>query len=84
MGLSIPTVPANPLASLIVEHGGEPLFILSEVALYRCRAAELRQEVTQTHWADVRERVLKLAEQYELLADSLEISESATAGCGGL
>ena len=64
--------PANPLASMIVAHEGEPLFAQSEVALYRARARELRLEATQTSWPDVRERVLRLAEEYELLADSLD------------
>jgi hypothetical protein len=77
MGVLIPTptVPANPLASLIVEHEEEALFALSEVALYRYRAEELRLEAHLTNWSDVRERLLKLAEQYEILADSLERDE---------
>jgi hypothetical protein len=72
MGASTKHAPANPLASMIVAHQGEPLFAQSEVALYRARARELRLEATQTSWPDVRERVLRLAEEYELLADSLD------------
>ena len=73
MGASTKHAPANPLASMIVvAHEGEPLFAQSEVALYRARARELRLEATQTSWPDVRERVLRLAEEYELLADSLD------------
>ena len=59
----------------IVEHEEEALFALSEVALYRCRAEELRLEAHLTNWLDVRERLLNLAEQYEILADSLELNE---------
>jgi hypothetical protein len=76
MGASTKHAPANPLASMIVVHEGEPLFAQSEVALYPARARELRLEATQTSWPDVRERVLRLAEEYELLADSLEPSSS--------
>ena len=72
MGASTKHAPANPLASMIIAHEGEPLFAQSEVALYRARAEELRLEATQTSWPDVRERVLRLAEEYELLADSLD------------
>ena len=72
MGASTKHAPANPLASMIVAHEGEPLFAQSEVALYRARARELRLEAIQTSWPDVRERVLRLAEEYELLADSLD------------
>ena len=72
MGASTKHAPANPLASMIVAHEVEPLFAQSEVALYRARARELRLEATQTSWPDVRERVLRLAEEYELLADSLD------------
>jgi hypothetical protein len=39
---------------------------------YRARAAELRREGDQTSWLDVRERVLALAKEYDLLAGSLE------------
>ena len=70
MGVFLPLRPTNPLASLIVEHEETPP--LSEAELYRTRAAELRQEGEQTSWPDVRDRVLVLAEQYDLLADSLE------------
>ena len=68
MGVSIPQIPENPLASMIAEHEEESL---TEVALYRARAEELRQESYQTSWPDVAERVLRLAEQYHKLADSL-------------
>jgi hypothetical protein len=54
---------------MIIAHERESQ---SEVTLYRSRAAELRQESVQTSWLDVRERLLALAEQYDLLADSLE------------
>jgi hypothetical protein len=54
---------------MIIAHERESQ---SEVALYRSRAAELRQESVQTSWPDIRERLLALAEQYDLLADSLE------------
>jgi hypothetical protein len=54
---------------MIIAHERESQ---SEVTLYRSRAAELRQESVQTSWPDVRERLLALAEQYDLLADSLE------------
>jgi hypothetical protein len=74
MGTSTRLTPANPLASMIIAHEGEPLFAQSEVALYRARAEELRLESAQTSWPDVRERVIRLAEEYELLADSLEPS----------
>jgi len=70
MGVSIPQIPENPLASMIAEHEEESPS-LTEVALYRARAEELRQESYQTSWPDVAERVLKLAEQYHKLADSL-------------
>lgn len=70
MGVSLPLLPTNPLASLIVEHEGAPL---SEAGLYRARAAELRQEGEVTSWPDVRERVRALAEEYDLLAESLEL-----------
>ena len=43
------------------------------------RAQELRQESVQTSWPDVRKRVLALAEQYDLLADSLERSGATGA-----
>ena len=69
MDTPISRVPANKLLSMIIAHEGDSL---SEVALYRSRAAELRQESVQTSWPDVRERLLALAEQYDLLADSLE------------
>jgi hypothetical protein len=72
MGITTRQTRANPLASMIVAHEGEPLIAQSEVALYRARAEELRLEAGQTSWPDVRERVLRLAEQYELLADSVE------------
>jgi hypothetical protein len=61
---------------MIIAHEEEPLFAQSEVALYRARAEELRLEGAQTSWPEVRERVLKLAEEYELLAGSLEPSSS--------
>ena len=72
MGASIRFTPANPFASIIIAHEGEPLIAQSEVALYRARARELRLEAIQTSWPDVRERVRRLAEEYELLADSLD------------
>ena len=72
MGASIHPDFTNPLAIMIAEHEGEALSSESEVALYRVRAQELRQESVQTSWPDVRERVLALAQQYDLLADSLE------------
>ena len=40
----------------------------------RASAEELRLEGAQTSWPEVSERVVRLAEQYELLADSLEPS----------
>jgi len=66
----LPLRPTNPLASMIVEHEETPP--LSEADLYRARAAELRQEGELTGWPDVRERVLALAKEYDLLAGSLE------------
>ena len=54
---------------MIIAHEEE---LQSEVALYRSRAAELRQESIQTSRPDICERVLALAEQYDLLANSLE------------
>jgi len=74
MDTSAPHTPANPLASMIIAHEGEPQFAQSEVALYRARAEELRLEGAQTSGPEVRERVLRLAEEYELLAESLESS----------
>ena len=74
MATSTPYTPANPLASMIIAHEGEPLIAQSEVALYRARAKELHLEGAQTSWPDVRERVIRLAEEYERLADSLESS----------
>ena len=74
MGASTRHTPAKTLASMIIAHEGEPLIAQSEVALYRARAEELRLEGAQTSWQEVRERVIRLAEQYELLADSLEPS----------
>jgi hypothetical protein len=59
---------------MIVEHEEAPL--LSESELYRLRAEELRQEGEQTSWRDVRERVLALAKEYDLLAESLKQLES--------
>jgi hypothetical protein len=49
MGISIPLTPANPLASMIIAHEGDPLIVQSEAALYRARADELRQEADQTN-----------------------------------
>ena len=43
---------------------------------YRARAAELRREGDQTNWLDVRERVLALAKEYDLLAESVKQLES--------
>jgi len=74
MDTSAPYTPANPLASMIEAHEEEPLIAQSEVALYRARARELRLEGAQTSWLDVRERVIRLAAEYELLADGLESS----------
>ena len=62
--------PPNPLASMIVEH--EDVSSMSEAEIYSVRAAELRQEAKQTHWPDVRDRVLALAEEYDLLAKYLQ------------
>jgi hypothetical protein len=59
---------------MIVAHEEEPLIAQSEVALYRARAKELHLEGAQTSWPEVRERVIRLAEEYERLADSLESS----------
>ena len=59
---------------MIVAHEEEPLIAQSEVAIYRARAKELHLEGAQTSWPDVRERVIRLAEEYERLADSLESS----------
>ena len=59
---------------MIVAHEEEPLIAQSEVALYRARAKELHLEGAQTSWPDVRERIIRLAEEYERLADSLESS----------
>ena len=69
MAARISRVSGNKLLSMIIAHERESQ---SEVTLYRSRAAELRQESVQTSWPDVRERLLALAEQYDLLADSLE------------
>ena len=69
MAALISRVSANKLLSMIIAHERESQ---SEVTLYRSRAAELRQESAQTSWPDVRERLLALAAQYDLLADSLE------------
>ena len=74
MATSTPYTPANPLASMIIAHEGEPLSAQSEVALYLARAKELHLEGAQTSWPDVRERIIRLAEEYERLADSLESS----------
>ena len=74
MATSTPYTPANPLARMIIAHEGEPLIAQSEVALYRARAKELHLEGAQTSWPDVRERIIRLAEEYERLADSLESS----------
>ena len=63
-------IPTNPLADMIVEH--EDVSSMSEAEIYSARAAELRQEAKQTHWQDVRDRVLALAEEYDLLAKCLE------------
>jgi len=70
MGVSSSLTPDNPLASMIAEH--EDASSMSEARIYQARAAELRQEAKQTHWADVRDRVLALAEEYHLLAESLD------------
>ena len=70
MGVSSSLTPNNPLASMIVEH--QEARLPSEAGLYRNRAAELRQEGELTSWPDVRDRVLALAKEYELLAESLE------------
>jgi hypothetical protein len=72
--ISLPLPPPNPLASMIVEH--QEARPLSESELYRVRAAELRQEGEQTSWQDVRERVLALAKEYDLLAESVKQLES--------
>ena len=69
-GVSLSLPPANPLASMIEEH--EDTSSVSEAGIYRARAAELRQEAKQTHWLDVRDRVLALAEEYDLLAKHVE------------
>ena len=69
MAALISRVSANKLLSTIIAHERE---LQSELTLYRSRAAELRQESVQTSWPDVRERLLALAEQYDLLADSLK------------
>jgi hypothetical protein len=69
MAALISRVSAKKLLSMIIAHERESQ---SEVTLYRSRAAELRQESAQTSWPDVRERLLALAAQYDLLADSLE------------
>ena len=76
MGASIHSSFTNPLAIMIAGHEGEALLSQSEVALYRVRAQELRQESVQTSWPDVRDRVLALADQYDLLADCLERSDA--------
>ena len=70
VGVSLSLPPTNPLASMIVEH--EDTSSVSEAGIYRARAAELRQEAKQTHWLDVRDRVLALAEEYDLLAKHVE------------
>ena len=70
VGVSLSLTPTNPLASMIVEH--EDTSSVSEAEIYRARAAELRQEAQQTHWPDVRDRVLALAEEYDLLAGHVE------------
>ena len=75
MGESIHSSFTNPLAIMIAEHEGEALASQSEVALFRVRAQELRQESVLTSWPDVRARVLALAKQYDLLADRLEQSK---------
>ena len=61
---------------------GTALLCQSDVALYRVRIQELRQEGVQTSWPDVRDRVLALAEQYDLLADSLERSGASAPSQG--
>jgi hypothetical protein len=61
---------------------GTALLCQSNVALYRVRVQELRQEGVQTSWPDVRDRVLALAEQYDLLADSLERSRASAPSQG--
>jgi len=66
VGVSLSLTPTNPLASMIAEH--EDASSMSEAEIYRARAAELRQEAKQTHWPDVRDRVLALAGEYDLLA----------------
>ena len=70
VGVSLSLTPTNPLASMIVEH--EDVSSMSEAETYCARAAELRQEAKQTHWPDVRDRVLALAEEYDLLAGHVE------------
>jgi hypothetical protein len=70
VGVSWSLTPTNPLASMIVEH--EDTSSMSDAGIYRARAAELRQEAKQTHWPDVRDRVLALAEEYDLLAKHVE------------
>ena len=59
---------------MIVEHEETPP--LSEAEFYRARAGELRQEGGSTAWPDVRERVLALAKEYDLLAESVKQLES--------
>jgi hypothetical protein len=70
VGVSLSLTPTNPLASLIAEH--EDASSMSEAGVYQARAAELRQEAKQTHWPEVRDRALALAEEYELLAKDVE------------
>ena len=76
MGASLHSSFTNPLAIMIAEHQGEALTSQSEVALFRVRAQEPRQESVLTSWPDVRQRVLALAEQYDLLPDSLDRSDA--------
>jgi hypothetical protein len=39
---------------------------------YRDRARDLRGQAAQTPWRDIREQMLEMAREYDLLAESVE------------
>jgi hypothetical protein len=42
------------------------------VQTYRERARDLRDQAAQTPWGDLREQMLEMAREYDLLAESVE------------
>jgi hypothetical protein len=63
---------ANPLERLPPHDCILAMSDLARAKQHRAMAIDLRAKATETKWAEVRDQLMELARQYDLLAESIE------------